>query len=57
MLRRTVLYPVHLRLGATMGEFAGFEHALWYEGIIPEHFAVRDAVGLFDITHMGRCTV
>ncbi|MDH4292418.1 MAG: glycine cleavage system aminomethyltransferase GcvT, partial [Dehalococcoidia bacterium] len=57
MLKQTVLYPVHLKLGATMGEFAGFEHALWYEGIIPEHLAVRDAVGLFDITHMGRCTV
>ena len=57
MLKQTVLYPIHVKLGATMGEFAGFEHALWYEGIIPEHLAVRDAVGLFDITHMGRCTV
>ena len=57
MLKQTVLHAVHLKLGATMGEFAGFEHAFWYEGIIPEHLAVRDAVGLFDITHMGRCTV
>jgi len=57
VLKQTVLYPIHLKLGATMGEFAGFEHALWYEGIIPEHLAVRNAVGLFDITHMGRCTV
>lgn len=57
MVRQTVLYPMHLKLGATMGEFAGFEHALWYEGVIPEHLAVRNAVGLFDITHMGRCTV
>jgi aminomethyltransferase len=57
VLKQTVLYPIHVKLGATMGEFAGFEHALWYEGIIPEHLAVRDAVGLFDITHMGRCTV
>jgi len=30
---------------------------LWYEGVIPEHLAVRNAVGLFDITHMGRCIV
>ncbi len=37
--------------------FAGFEHALWYEGIIPEHLAVRNAVGLFDVGHMGRCIV
>jgi aminomethyltransferase len=57
VLKQTVLYPIHLKLGATMGEFAGFEHALWYEGTIPEHLAVRNAVGLFDITHMGRCTV
>ena len=57
MLKQTILYPIHLKLGATMGEFAGFEHALWYEGIMPEHLAVRNAVGLFDITHMGRCTV
>jgi aminomethyltransferase len=55
--KETVLHGVHLKLGATMGEFAGFEHAFWYEGIIPEHLAVRDAVGLFDVTHMGRCTV
>jgi aminomethyltransferase len=57
VLKRTVLYPMHLKLGATMGEFAGFEHPLWYEGIMQEHLAVRNAVGLFDITHMGRCTV
>ncbi len=57
MPRQTVLHDVHLKLGATMGEFAGFEHAFWYEGIIPEHLAVRYAVGLFDVTHMGRCTV
>ena len=57
MLKQTVLHAVHLKLGATMREFAGFEQAFWYEGIIPEHLAVRDAVGLFDITHMGRCTV
>lgn len=57
MLKQTVLHAAHLKLGATMGKFAGFEHAFWYEGIIPEHLAVRDAVGLFDITHMGRCTV
>ena len=57
MPKKTILYPIHLKLGATMGEFAGFEHALWYEGIVPEHLAVRNAVGLFDVSHMGRCTV
>jgi len=37
--------------------FAGFEHALWYEGTIPEHLAVRNAVGIFDVSHMGRLLV
>lgn len=37
--------------------FAGFVHALWYEGTIPEHFAVRNAVGIFDVSHMGRLLV
>lgn len=39
---------------ARMGEFAGWEMPLWYEGAIAEHMAVRDAVGLFDISHMGQ---
>ncbi len=37
--------------------FAGFEMPLWYRGIIPEHLAVRNSVGIFDISHMGRITV
>jgi aminomethyltransferase len=37
--------------------FAGFSHALCYKGIIQEHLAVRNSVGLFDVTHMGRCTI
>jgi len=37
--------------------FAEFEMPLWYKGIIPEHMAVRNSVGIFDITHMGRTLV
>jgi aminomethyltransferase len=37
--------------------FAGFEMPVWFEGIIPEHMAVRTTVGIFDITHMGRAIV
>ncbi len=37
-----------------MVEFAGFEMPLWYKGIVEEVFAVRDRVGLFDVSHMGR---
>ncbi len=54
--KRTHLYDFHRQRGH-LTTFAGFEHALWYEGVIPEHLAVRKAVGLFDVTHMGRCTV
>jgi len=54
--KRTHLYGFHRQRGH-LTTFAEFEHVLWYEGVIPEHLAVRNAVGLFDITHMGRCTV
>jgi len=40
-----------------MTQFAGFEMPLWYKGIIPEHLAVRNSVGIFDITHMGRVLI
>jgi aminomethyltransferase len=40
-----------------MVTFAEFEMPMWYKGIIPEHMAVRTAVGIFDITHMGRTLV
>jgi aminomethyltransferase len=37
--------------------FAGFEMPIWYKGIIPEHLAVRNNVGIFDISHMGRVLI
>ena len=55
-LKRTHFYSFHVGK-ARMGEFAGFEMPLWYEGIIPEHMAVREAVGVFDVSHMGRVAV
>lgn len=50
------LHEFHKTHG-NMTEFAGFEMPLWYEGVIPEHMAVRESVGLFDISHMGRATI
>jgi aminomethyltransferase len=50
---RTHLYEFHKR-NAKLTEFAGFEMPLWYDGIISEHLAVRESVGIFDVTHMGR---
>lgn len=53
---RTHLYEYHSSHGY-LTDFAGFEIPLWYEGILPEHMAVRNSAGLFDVTHMGRCLV
>ncbi|MEM3786496.1 MAG: glycine cleavage system aminomethyltransferase GcvT, partial [Nitrososphaeria archaeon] len=55
-LKRTHLYNFHKQNGRLI-EFAGFEHALYYEGIVEEHLAVRNSVGVFDVTHMGRAVV
>ncbi len=53
---RTQLYRVHKKTAKTT-VFAGFEMPLWYKGIIPEHLAVRNSVGIFDISHMGRVSI
>jgi aminomethyltransferase len=57
MLKRTPLYAQHLAAGARMVEFGGWEMPVQYRGIIEEHHAVRQAAGLFDISHMGRFMV
>jgi len=54
--RRTQLYQVHLKT-AKLTVFAGFEMPLYYKDIAPEHMAVRNSVGIFDISHMGRVIV
>jgi len=51
--RRTPLYDAHVRHGGKLVEFAGWELPVQYEGVIAEHKAVRDAAGLFDVSHMG----
>ncbi len=56
-LRRTPLYERHLSLSARMVEFGGWEMPVQYSGIIDEHRAVREAAGLFDISHMGEVEV
>ena len=56
-LRRTALYGQHLALGGRMVPFAGWEMPVQYRGIVEEHHAVRQRVGLFDVSHMGRLEV
>jgi aminomethyltransferase len=51
--RRTPLYDEHRALGARLVDFAGWEMPVQYEGIKAEHNAVRNRVGLFDVSHMG----
>jgi aminomethyltransferase len=56
--KRTALYETHKRLGAKIIPFAGFEMPVNYpKGIIAEHNAVRRAVGMFDVSHMGEVEV
>lgn len=55
--RHTPLYNEHIRLGAKMVAFAGWEMPVQYTGVIDEHLAVRNAAGLFDVSHMGEIEV
>ena len=52
-LRKTALNAVHRQLGAKMVDFGGWDMPVEYSGITAEHMAVRTAVGLFDVSHMG----
>src|SRR5918912_654585 len=56
-LERTPLYPRHVELGARLVPFAGWEMPVQYEGVIPEHRAVRTDCGVFDVSHMGELEV
>jgi aminomethyltransferase len=56
-LKRTPLYEAHRRLGARMVPFAGWEMPVQYASILDEHRTVRNAVGLFDLSHMGELFV
>jgi len=54
---KTPLYERHKALGAKMSPFAGYEMPIEYEGILKEHEAVRNLVGLFDVSHMGEIEI
>ena len=56
-LLRTPLYECHVELGARLVPFAGWEMPVQYEGVIPEHVAVRTDCGVFDVSHMGELEV
>ena len=55
-LRRSPLHDRHVALGAKMADFGGWEMPIEYPGggVVKEHTAVREAVGLFDVSHLGK---
>src|SRR5471030_2294518 len=52
-MKNTALTNIHIQLGAKMVPFAGYNMPVQYEGINAEHQTVRNAVGVFDVSHMG----
>lgn len=55
--KKTCLYDRHVSLGAQMSPFGGFIMPIQYIGIVEEHNAVRNACGVFDVSHMGEVSV
>ena len=54
-LKKTALHDLHVKLGAKMGAFAGYDMPLYYdEGVMKEHLWTRESCGLFDVSHMGQ---
>ena len=56
-LIQTALHSEHLAVGAKMVSYAGFEMPVSYAGLVIEHNAVREACGMFDVSHMGEFRV
>ena len=52
-MKQTAFNKIHRQLGAKMVEFAGYDMPIEYSGVIDEHMTVRNAVGVFDVSHMG----
>ena len=55
--KKTCLYDKHVALGALMSPFGGFDMPIQYSGIVNEHLAVRQACGVFDVSHMGEVLI
>ena len=56
-MKNIALNDTHVKLGAKMVPFAGYNMPVSYEGVNAEHETVRDAVGVFDVSHMGEFLV
>ena len=56
-MKKTALYDKHLKLGAKIVDFAGWQMPVMYSSIKEEHHATREGVGIFDVSHMGEFLV
>lgn len=56
-IKKTCLHENHVKLGALMSPFAGYDMPIQYKGIVDEHNAVRNNVGVFDVSHMGEVRI
>ncbi|MFA7323175.1 MAG: hypothetical protein WC005_02325, partial [Candidatus Nanopelagicales bacterium] len=56
-LRETLLHSRHVALGAKTADFGGWDMPIEYAGVLVEHEAVRTAVGVFDVSHMGKVRI
>ena len=53
-LKHTPLHDWHVAHGAKMTDFGGWDMPIEYQGLVAEHQAVRESVGAFDVSHMGK---
>ena len=56
-MKKTPLYDIHIKHGGKIVDFSGWALPIQYTGIIKEHEQVRNAAGLFDVSHMGEIRV
>jgi aminomethyltransferase len=56
-MKKSPLHDRHVALGAKFAEFGGWEMPLEYAGVVAEHHAVRNGVGVFDVSHLGKAVV
>ena len=57
MAKRTALYDMHKKYGGEIVDYAGWDLSVKFEGLVPEHMAVREKAGLFDVSHMGEIEI
>jgi len=56
-LKKTPFYDKHIEAGGRMVPFAGYEMPIEFSGSVEEHLAVRNSLGIFDVSHMGEITI